>query len=115
MVDEAFCEVFMQCIEAEDSRVFQVNPDIIVRQIGDEWLLIPTGEFAQHFNGMISLNEFSHFVWQQLEQPLSVREVLNAVQAEYEDEDNTMEIEVRRLMEDYVNLGLFREVIMNTK
>lgn len=107
--DQELAEVWHACREAEDSRVFQVNPDVIPREIGDEWMLIPTGTFAQRFNGMISQNEYSHYVWHQFSEPHSIAEVMEAVHAEYEDAMHIMDIEVHRLIEDYVNMGLLQE------
>lgn len=107
--DKELAEVWHACRLAEDSRVFQVNPDVILREIGDEWMLVPTGTFAQRFNGMISQNEYSHYVWHQFTEPHSIAEVMEAVQAEYEDATHIMDIEVHRLIEDYVNMGLLLE------
>lgn len=107
--EQELAQAWHACRQAEDSRVFQVNPDIIPREIGDEWMLIPTGTFAQHFNGMISQNEFSHFVWHQFAEPRAIAEVMQAVHAEYEDATHVMDVEVHRLIEDYANMGLLLE------
>lgn len=107
--EQELAQAWYACRQAEDCRVFQVNPDIIPREIGDEWMLIPTGTFAQNFNGMISQNEFSHFVWHQFAEPRAIAEVMQAVHAEYEDATHVMDVEVHRLIEDYVNMGLLLE------
>ncbi len=107
--EQELAQVWHACRQVEDSRVFQVNPDIIPREIGDEWMLIPTGTFAQNFNGMISQNEFSHFVWHQFAEPRAIAEVMQAVHAEYEDSTYVMDVEVHRLIEDYANMGLLLE------
>ena len=109
LTDEALAQLLHRGLKEEDSWVFKVNPDLIVRQIGDEWMLVPTGEFAQHFNGMISQNEFSHFIWNQFTEPRSIGEVLQAVHAEFEEDAPTMDIEVRRQIEDFVRMGLILE------
>ena len=107
---EELKSVLLQCKNTEDNKKYRVNPDIIVRQVGNEWLLVPTGEFAQHFNGMISLNEFSYFIWQQFETPHTLGQALDAAKEEFEDVEHTLEIEVRRLVYEYVNMNLFCEV-----
>lgn len=107
---EELKSVLRQCKDAEDERVYCVNPDIIVRQVGNEWLLVPTGEYAQRFNGMISLNEFSYFIWQQFETPHTLKQALDAANEEFLDVEHTLEIEVRRLVYEYVNMNLFCEV-----
>lgn len=43
------------------------NPDLIMRTIAGESLLIPTGKLAQQFNGMVTLNAVAAFIWEHLE------------------------------------------------
>lgn len=98
--------VVINCKEALDLRIYQQNPDILIRNVGDEWIMVPTGDFAQRFNGMISLNIFSQFVWQQFEQPHSEGEVLQATHAQFEDPDHMLDVQVRKLISDFTRMGL---------
>ena len=94
----------------QESRVFLQNPNLIERQIGDEWLLVPTGEFAQQWNGMISLNEMAHFLWAQFKKPTSMGEVLQNALEEYNDPNNSLELEVRNFVYEYLYNHLLFEV-----
>ena len=94
----------------QESRVFLQNPNLIERQIGDEWLLVPTGEFAQQWNGMISLNEMAHYLWTQFKKPTSMGEVLQNAQNEYNDPNNSLELEVRNFVYEYLYNHLLFEV-----
>ena len=100
-------DVVYKCKETEGFTLYKNNPDVIVREIGSEWVLVPTGDFAQQFNGMISLNVFSHFVWQQFEQPNTLAEALRAAHEQFEDPHHMLDIQVRHLVQDYVRMGLF--------
>ena len=102
--------IYKICKDAEDSFVFQVNPDVLVREIANEWVLVPTGEFAQQFNGMISLNIFSHFVWQQFEKPNTLGAALQATHDQFDDPHRMMDIQVRHLVQEYALMGLFKKV-----
>ena len=95
----------------QESRVFLQNPNLIERQIGDEWLLVPTGEFAQQWNGMISLNEMAHYLWAQFKKPISMGEVLQNAQNEYNDPNNSLELEDRNFVYEYLYNHLLFEVI----
>ena len=95
----------------QESRVFLQKPNLIERQIGDEWLLVPTGEFAQQWNGMISLNEMAHYLWAQFKKPTSMGEVLQNAQNEYNDPNNSLELEVRNFVYEYLYNHLLFEVI----
>ncbi len=94
----------------QESRVFLQNPNLIERQIGDEWLLVPTGEFAQQWNGMISLNEMAHYLWTQFKKPTSMGEVLQNALEEYNDPNNSLELEVRNFVYEYLYNHLLFEV-----
>lgn len=106
LTDEELHDVLCRSRQIEDELVFQVNPDVIMREIGDEWMLIPTGTFAQHFNGMISLNFFSHYILQQFEQPNSLGAVLSAAHDEFDDPHHMLDIQVRKLVMDFAQMGI---------
>lgn len=44
-----------------------VSNDFILRQVADEYLLIPVGEAALRISGMISLTESGYLLYQQLQ------------------------------------------------
>lgn len=101
---------YQECKSAEESRTFIQNPNIIERQIGDEWLLVPTGEFAQQWNGMISLNEMAHFLWTQFKEAATMQQVLQHAREEFNDPHHALEIEVRNFVYEYLYNHLLFEV-----
>jgi len=105
--DEELLKVYRQGKQEEEDVVLRANPDIIVREIGDEWILVPTGEMAQYFNGMVSLNEFGHFIWQQFAEPCSIGQVLQAARECYGDTNHMQDIEIRSFIKEYFLMGLF--------
>ena len=62
----------------------KAKPGFVVRNIADEFLLMPKGDNIGKFNGAILLNEVSAFVWEKLQNPISKEDLLKAVLAEYE-------------------------------
>ena len=63
------------------------NPDLICRSIAGETVLVPTGQLAQNFNGMITLNEVAAFIWENLEKVDSQDELLKLILDEFEVEE----------------------------
>ena len=110
---EELSRIYLQSKAAEAEVKLQAHPDIIVRQIADEWILVPTGDLAQHFNGMVSLNEFGYFIWQQLQQPRTIGEVLHAASLAYGDSQGMQDLEIRSFIREYALMGLFQEVNNN--
>lgn len=42
------------------------NPDFLLRDVADSLVLVPVGEAAKRFPGMITLNETGKFLWEAL-------------------------------------------------
>ena len=63
---------------------FRANPDLIAREIAGEYILVPTGKTAETFNGLASVNATGAFLWRLLAQGRTVRELSEALAAEYE-------------------------------
>ena len=99
------------CKEQEAKKVYQVSPDVIKRQIGDEWILMPTGELAQRFNGIISLSEVGDFLWEHLQEPCSLSELLTFAHAEFEDRGHVIDIETTEFVLNYAYMGFLKEII----
>ena len=60
--------------------------EFIEREIVGETVLIPTGETAAHFNGLISVNELGRFIWDNYENAKDEDDLLQKILDEYEVE-----------------------------
>ena len=60
--------------------------EFIEREIVGETVLIPTGETAVHFNGLISVNELGRFIWDNYENAKDEDDLLQKILDEYEVE-----------------------------
>ena len=90
--------VLQHAKQQEDQKLYQINPNFILTQVADEWLVVPTGEMAQQFNGMMSLNGSSHYVWELFQQPNSIAAVLQALKDRYEGDAGDIEVELRQFV-----------------
>ena len=64
----------------------EFKKDFMLREIVGEAVLIPTGETAAHFNGLISVNELGKFIWENYEKAKDEDELLGFILDEYEVE-----------------------------
>lgn len=62
----------------------KLKQEFILREIGGDSLLIPVSSLDSNFNGIISLNETSVFIWKQIEAGKEKSEIVDALLAEYE-------------------------------
>lgn len=81
------------------------NPDLILRKIADDILLIPTGAMAQRFNGMITLNEVAGFLWENLEEVSSRQEMTQRVIDEFEVDEQTASMDVNGFLDMLLEKG----------
>lgn len=56
----------------------------ILRDVLDNYLLMPYGETAHRFSGMIMATETGAFIWDHIEEVNSPEEMANLIVAEYE-------------------------------
>lgn len=100
-------EAYMkQSKEVEYAQVYRTNPNVSLRQIGDEWILIFVSDVADYSNGVLSINEISHFLWEQFTTPSTIPQVLAKAREVYADPNNCMEMEIRNFVYEYIKSNL---------
>ena len=65
----------------------KVKKGIVQSKVGDDFVLVPTGEAAKSFHGVVRLNETGVEIWNALEAELSEEEIVNKLMARYTDVD----------------------------
>lgn len=85
------------------------NPDLIMRDIAGECVLIPTGEMAAKFNGMITLNASAKFIWEHMEE-VSSREELTALLLDaFEVDEETAARDVQGFIATAIHVGYAKD------
>ena len=62
----------------------KLNGEFVVRQVVDETVVVPVGQTALRFNGMIVLNDVSEVIWHCLEQETELDRIVTAVTDAFE-------------------------------
>lgn len=84
----------------------RIVKDFILREITDEYILIPTGNTTEEFNGLITLSETGAFIWNHLEQAESFDALLEMIIAEYEIDKKTAAQDAYELLNQMLNVGM---------
>jgi len=93
-----FCNLDDEAVSLLESAVFQQNKEktgrqekdmkikegFILRNIVDEWIVMPKGTNIKTFEGAVVLNEVSAHIWRQLEKPLSYPDLLQSILDEFD-------------------------------
>ena len=62
----------------------KIKDGFVVREIADEFIVVPTGEMALQLNGLITINETGYFLWQKLSGETDEDALIQAMMDEYE-------------------------------
>lgn len=64
--------------------MLKLSKEYVLRQIGDDYIIVPVGATALSFNGMITVNEMGAFLWDKLVKGIDKEELLQTLQEQYE-------------------------------
>lgn len=78
----------------------KINKNFILREIAGDYVIVPIGETAMEFNGMINVNETGAFLWKCLQEETSLDAMTEAMLKEYEVEKD----EAKKDIEEFVSL-----------
>lgn len=106
--DKELTQYIEQSKEIEYTKVYKANPNIIMREVDGDCLLIPTGNDIA-INGLITLNPIAQFLWQQFQTPSTIPEVLAKAKEKYDDKEGCMEQEIRCFVNDYIGINFIME------
>ena len=78
-----------------------------MREILDEWVLLPVGERAQKYRSMLSLSECGAFLWQCLLEDTTEEKLLTGLASRYpEATGELIEEDLKAFIEQLVSLNL---------
>lgn len=82
--------------------------DFIKRDIAGEIVLVPTGETAQRFNGMITLTETGDFIWEHIEQAKDFDNLVEMILDEYDIDKKTASADAIAFVMQLLKAGMIR-------
>lgn len=63
--------------------------EFILREVADEYILIPTGNTTEEFNGIITLTETAAYIYNHIEEAESFAQLIDMITSEYEIDKQT--------------------------
>jgi len=83
----------------------KINPNFVLRQLADTWVVLSLADATVDFNGMITLNESGVLLWNVLEQGADVNALVNAILAEYSVSEHQARMDVEEFVQKLRNVG----------
>ena len=81
----------------------------VLRNIVDEFILMPVGDNIAEFKGTILLNEVSALIWEKLQNPVSKEDLLQAVLDEFEVERSVAAADLDDLLTTLRKYGVLED------
>ena len=84
----------------------QIKKELLKRSIGGDSFLIPMGKTIYDTNGMFILTEIGGFLWDLLPQAQGPEDLVQAVLAEYEVDEQTAREDIDAFLEKLGGMGI---------
>lgn len=93
----------------EEANEMTIKKGFVLRNVVDEYIVMPTGDNIAKFEGAVVLNEVSAFVFKQLENSMSRDDLLMAVLNEYDVDEATAAADLDALLSQFREMNLLEE------
>lgn len=84
----------------QDSAVLKKNPNMVMRVIDDETILLPIYKTSEEINCIYTLNKVASRVWEMLDGKKTVGEIKKQVLKEFDTNHKEVEKELGKLLKD---------------
>jgi hypothetical protein len=74
--------------------VIKKSGNIVFRKIEDEYILVPLVASAADVESIFNLNETGAAVWEKIDEKKSIKDIIEEIKAEYENESNQIENDI---------------------
>ena len=92
--------------ETEDARIFVRSQSVVSRRVSGETLVVPVRGKVGDLASIYSFNEVGSLIWQLLEIPRNVSELVSAVAREYDVDPQQAQQDVSQFLNDMLSVGL---------
>lgn len=90
----------------EAAKEMKIKENFVLRNIADEYIVMPTGSNIAVFDGAVALNEVSAFIFEKLCSPTSKEDLVKAVLNEYDVDEETAAEDVDNLISRFEEMGI---------
>lgn len=77
----------------------KIKDGYLIREIAGAYVVVPAGEQAAEFNGLMTLNETAAFIWNILIDGADEDKIVNALLDEYDIDEITARNDVKKVIE----------------
>ena len=87
----------------------KIKDTFVLSQIGDSYIVVPTGADTVDLNGMITLNETGAFLWEKLCEDKTPADLADEILKEYDIDRETVMADINEFIEKLRSIGAISE------
>ena len=87
----------------------RVDKEFVLREIAGDYIIIPTGKTVLDFNGLITVNEVGAFLWNMLQEEVSVDDLVKGILSEYEVEEEVAREDIQEFLDTLISGGILKK------
>ncbi len=88
----------------------KIEREFVLRNIADDWLLVPVGKDAIDMNGLILLNELGVFLWERIPTAQNEEELLAEILREYDVSEAEARTDMEAFLKKLRDLKILAEI-----
>ena len=88
----------------------KVEKEFVLREIAGDYVIIPTGQTVLCFNGLITVNEIGAFLWNILQNDVTVDDLVKCVLKEYEVDEDTAREDIQEFLDTLIDGGIMEAI-----
>lgn len=81
------------------------NANFLLREVAGSWVVVPVGQAARDFPGMMRLNPTGRFLWEQLEREQTEESLVNVLLEHYDVAADVATRDVRAFLDSIRSAG----------
>lgn len=89
--------------------MMKINENFMLREFADEYIVVPTGEAAAQFNGMINLTETAVFIWKEIQAGKTREEIVSDMLKEFNVDTEIAARDVNGFIDELILVGIVSE------
>lgn len=88
----------------------RIKKDLVLRQIGGHWVVLPLAAETINFSGILSLNDSGAMLWNVLQDECSVDVLTKRLLAEYEVDEEQARCDAEAFFNKLIQTGCLEDV-----
>lgn len=84
----------------------RIEKEFILREIAGDYILVPVGNTALEFNGLLTVNAIGAFLWERMKKETTIDALTAAVLEEYEVDADTARKDVEEFVASLQKVGI---------